>query len=606
MISVYDFTFEMTSAFPIVLEAETGSRTIGHIEARKARLARLFVHHPLISKETILTPLESIPLFLELECAIMIVFHFPLKIGNPLTMPFLDLIKKVMLVQTQQSPPTHTHTHTPLLTSNSNPSQNQNQQENNDDDEETPLDEVLARLEALLTLLGFNQYSLLSSAVSWTAFAAVAVAAPLVALQVYDTDKNQIKVFEIGIFAFQTALAAVSLLCISHNLRKYGLNRFLFVDRHADQIPFFHRDYIQHISGSIRLIILWVLSCFLLKTVREIIRLSLIEHGSLWLSVAILLALIISWTYVSAISLSACALFHLVCNLQVIHFDDYGKLLQRESDVLIFMEEHIRLRYHLSKISHRFRIYLLLQFLVVTASQFVTLLQVTGYTGPLTFINGGDFAVSTLVQVAGIIICLHAATKISHRAQGIVSLASRWHALVTCTSSDASQLRYSASAGNLEAANHLNSIHLDYSESDLESLDYPTMPSNAQLALHMSSHHKRQAFVMYLQTNPGGITIFGWTVDRSLVNTIFFLELTLVTFVLSKTILSHECHATLPRHQVTKLGTSRSRFLTHKGHEQCLKDDASYKRNASRLPVRSYQPGSAPLNGEIHFKKRKR
>lgn len=40
----------------------------------------------------------------------------------------------------------------------------------------------------------------------------------------------------------------------------------------------------------------------------------------------------------------------------------------------------------------------------------------------------------------------------------------------------------------------------------------------------------------YLQTNPGGITIFGWTVDRALINTIFFIELSLVTFVLGKTI----------------------------------------------------------------------
>ena len=42
--------------------------------------------------------------------------------------------------------------------------------------------------------------------------------------------------------------------------------------------------------------------------------------------------------------------------------------------------------------------------------------------------------------------------------------------------------------------------------------------------------------VMYLQTNPGGITIFGWTVDRALLNTIFFIELSLVTWVLGKTI----------------------------------------------------------------------
>lgn len=142
-----------------------------------------------------------------------------------------------------------------------------------------------------------------------------------------------------------------------------------------------------------------MLSCFLLKTAREITRLSLVEHGSLWLSIAVLLALIVSWTYVSAISLSACVLFHLVCSLQLIHFDDYRKLLQREYDALVFMEEHIRLRFHLSKISHRFRIYLLLQFLVVTASQFVTLLQVTGFGGALTFISGGDFAVSSVLCV---------------------------------------------------------------------------------------------------------------------------------------------------------------------------------------------------------------
>lgn len=42
--------------------------------------------------------------------------------------------------------------------------------------------------------------------------------------------------------------------------------------------------------------------------------------------------------------------------------------------------------------------------------------------------------------------------------------------------------------------------------------------------------------VMYLQANPGGITIFGWTVDRGLINTIFFIQLSLMTYVLGKTI----------------------------------------------------------------------
>lgn len=42
--------------------------------------------------------------------------------------------------------------------------------------------------------------------------------------------------------------------------------------------------------------------------------------------------------------------------------------------------------------------------------------------------------------------------------------------------------------------------------------------------------------VLYLLTNPGGITLYGWIVDRTFLNTILMLELTLVLFVLSKTI----------------------------------------------------------------------
>lgn len=140
---------------------------------------------------------------------------------------------------------------------------------------------------------------------------------------------------------------------------------------------------------------MWSLPCFILKTVREVIRILYVHHESWWLSTAICLALIVSWTYLSMISLSASLLFHLVCNLQVIHFEDYAKLMERESDILVMIEEHRRLCYHLTKISHRFRIYLILEFVVVTASLFVTLFQTTGYSGKITYINGGDFAVSS-------------------------------------------------------------------------------------------------------------------------------------------------------------------------------------------------------------------
>ncbi|KAG2706716.1 hypothetical protein I3760_05G116000 [Carya illinoinensis] len=356
---------------------------------------------------------------------------------------------------------------TPLLNSNENhiPPQELRQQQQQRQNEETHLDQTLKKLEKFLTFLGFKQSSWRSSALFWTAFVLISVALPVVVLELSDCsgcEMYQIKAFELDIVASQACLAAVSLLCISHNLRKYGIRKFLFVDRFNGQMSRFHDVYVKQILASLRLLVYWALPCVALKTAREVIRMFV--------------------------------LFQMVCNLQVIHFDDYGKLLERESDVLVFMEEHIRLRYHLSKISHRFRIYLLLGFFVVTASQFVTLLRTTAYSGIITIINGGHFAVSTIVQVVGIIICLHAATKISHRAQGIASLASRWHALLTCSSTDSLHNRVSNNVGNLEAAINLDSMEINYSESDLDSSDYVPIPTNAQLASYMSSYHKRQAF----------------------------------------------------------------------------------------------------------------
>ncbi|XP_049392476.1 uncharacterized protein LOC125856872 isoform X1 [Solanum stenotomum] len=436
---------------------------------------------------------------------------------------------ETLIVHVQESESQEQEQTPPLL----KPQKNGN---GNHDVDDTDLDKTLQKLELFLTLLGFNQSSVLSFVLSWIFFLVLGILVPMVMLEVSNCQNPQIKSFEFDILVSQALLAAASLLCLSHNLRKYGIRKFLFVDRYSGHIERFSNQYHKKISDSVRLLLWWVLPCFLLKTAREIIRILYVQHESWWQSAAISLAFVSSWTYITAIFLSACVLFHLVCSLQIIHFDDYVKFLEREPDCFVLIQEHVRLRYYLSKISHRFRIYLLLLFLIVIVSHFMTLFQTTGYTGLITYINGGDFAVSSIVQVVGVILCLNAAAKISHRAQGIGSIASRWHALATCTSGEASQMRNSTSMSCLEAANRSNSFYMNFSESDLESVDFVTEPTNTQLASYMSSYQKRQALVMYLQNNPGGITIFGWTVDRGLINTIFFIELTVVTFILGKTI----------------------------------------------------------------------
>lgn len=203
------------------------------------------------------------------------------------------------------------------------------------------------------------------------------------------------------------------------------------------------------------------------------------------------------------------------------------------------------------------------------------------------------------------IIVLHAAAKISHRAQALASITSKWHALVTCNSNNVGNLNNGG--GNNEATNTTESLTITYSENDLESADFVPVPTNAQLASSMSLYHKRQALgmstrnsllpymilhiqlaknydniwtvfttllpflaikcltrfhqykhqciifcckwskyeielssfvspVSYMQSNIGGASVFGWRIDRTLCNTIFFIELSLVLFVLGKTI----------------------------------------------------------------------
>ncbi|KAL8140853.1 hypothetical protein V2J09_006874 [Rumex salicifolius] len=397
-------------------------------------------------------------------------------------------------------------------------------------DDEQELEKSLRRLESFLRWFGFCQYSASSISLSWLSFLLIGVVIPVLVIEFYycysDCEKYLVKTFELEILFCSTLVAAVSLLCVSHNLRKYGVRKFLFVDKCHGHSAQYRDQYVKKINGFFRLLVIWLLPCFMLKVVKEIVRVIYVPSGYQWEAAITLFPLLISWTYTATIYFVGNVLFNLVCNLQVLHFENYGQLLERDLDVSVYIEEHMRLTFYLSKISHRFRIFLILEFLVVTASECMALLETTANHDSINFINGAEFAISSIVQVVGITICLQAATRISHRAQGLASVVSRWHALVTANSSDASQHGASTNCINSNCPNPSVRIAISFSDSDVES-DYITGPTNMQLASYMSTYHKRQAFVLYIQSNPGGVTIFGWRIDRALITTIFFVELSL-------------------------------------------------------------------------------
>ncbi|KAJ6375407.1 hypothetical protein OIU77_000397 [Salix suchowensis] len=409
-----------------------------------------------------------------------------------------------------------------------------------DQEDEAHLSKSLNQLETILRVFGFCQHSFLSLTLSWLSFLILGIALPVVMIHLFshciaDCKKYRIHSFEIQVLVFQCLVAAISLVCISYSLRQYGFRKFLFVDRSHGHMAQFRDEYVKKINGFFRLLAVWVIPFLFLKIVLEAVRMIYVPHNSWRQSVVILMALIASWTYSTTIYLSGCALFNLVCNFQVIHFENYGKLLERDLDISQYIEEHIRLTYYLSKISHRFRLFVILELLAVTASQVEALFQTTWNREIINFINGGDFVISSIVELVGLIICLHAAAKITHRAQGTGSVAAKWHSVVTCASDDTCQGEISRNGGSSEAAN-TGLLCINYSESDLETVDYVPVPTTTQLASYMSAYHKRQAFVTYLQSNPGGFTVFGWAIDRTLIVTIFFVEMSLVLFVLGKTI----------------------------------------------------------------------
>ncbi|KAJ4821860.1 hypothetical protein Tsubulata_038432 [Turnera subulata] len=362
----------------------------------------------------------------------------------------------------------------------------------------TQLSKSLTRLETFLRIFGFCQYSAFSITVSWVVFLLLGIVLPVLSIHFsycINCEKYQISIFEVEVLVFECLAAAISLLCISHNLRKYGVRKFLFVDRYHGHLSQFDDEYAKKIKEFFRLVVAWALPFLLVKTAREVVRVLYVPHDSWWQAVAIPIALIVSWIYSTVIFISGCALFNLVCNLQVLHFENYGKLLERDLDVSVYIEEHIRLTHHLSKISHRFRLFFIFELLTITASQVVALFETTGNSGIITLINGGDFVVSSVLELVGLVICLHAAAKTSHRAQSVASVATKWHSLVTCSSSDNSQAGSNHNGGEVD---NPGLLRINYSESDLESVDYIPMPTNAQLTSYTFSYHKRQAFGMYL------------------------------------------------------------------------------------------------------------
>ncbi|KAM0933972.1 hypothetical protein DsansV1_C34g0227211 [Dioscorea sansibarensis] len=337
-----------------------------------------------------------------------------------------------------------------------------------------------------------------------------------------------------------TAASTLSYLTLSRFIRRYGLRRFLALDKVHSESDRIRLGYTTQLNRSFRLLSLFVAPCFLLESIYKIWwyctgagRIPIIG-SSVAIDAAACALELASWMYRTGLMFLVCVMFRLTCYLQILRLQEFAGVFEEESDVELVLSEHLRIRRQLKIISHRFRGFIVSFLVLVTASQFAALFLTTRPRAEVNFFNAGELALCSVGLVSGLLICLRSAAKITHQAQAITSHAAKWHVCATIESFEPDP------ETPTNPISTIRSMHADGQESEEECCDEDDdVLDNTKLVqphANTISFQKRQALVTYLENNKAGITVFGFVLDRAWLHTIFMVQLTLFLWVLGKTI----------------------------------------------------------------------
>uniref|UniRef100_A0ACD5ZN37 Uncharacterized protein n=1 Tax=Avena sativa TaxID=4498 RepID=A0ACD5ZN37_AVESA len=333
-----------------------------------------------------------------------------------------------------------------------------------------------------------------------------------------------------------SGLAAISFATLAVFFRRCGgLRQLLFLDGGLrDDTAFVRHRYERELDRAFRLLAALLVpalcveaahkAVFFFSTVRVepapvAVAILPLLAGLPWRAVA-LVATVASWVYRTGVFLLVCVLFRLTCELQILRFEGIYHMFDAEACAAsdeIFVE-HRRIRTQLLATSHRYRVFIICCLVTITVSQLGALLVALSSKDGKSFANSGDLLVGSCVQLSGFFMCLFGAARITHRAQRIVSIASQWHMRMV-------------TAVVLHHGKPALTPAVSTSATDIDTVAL-TVPTGSACCEYKS----RQALVTYLWHNSGGITLFGFTLDRGLLHTIFAFEMTLVLWILSKAV----------------------------------------------------------------------
>lgn len=395
-----------------------------------------------------------------------------------------------------------------------------------------------------------DQSSPWTAVLSWSMFVVFTIVVPATShfmLACADCDSHHSRPYDSVVQLSLSSLAALSFICLSRFVSKYGLRRFLFFDKLWDESETVRRGYTNQLNRSVKILSYFVTPCFLAMSSYKIwwyasgaSQIPFLGNVILSDTVACVMELC-SWLYRTTVIFLVCVLFRLICHLQILRLQDFAQVFQMDSDVGSILSEHLRIRRHLRIISHRYRTFILLSLILVTGSQFYSLLITTKAYAELNIYRAGELALCSMTLLTALLILLRSASKITHKAQAVTCLAAKWHVCATIESFETvdgeTPRLVNRSSGHGYYATDVDAGDLDDSEDygdeedDFDNNDL--IPAYAYSAI---SFQKRQALVNYFENNKAGITVFGFTLDRSTLHTIFGIEMSLVLWLLGKTI----------------------------------------------------------------------
>uniref|UniRef100_A0A1J3IVG9 Uncharacterized protein n=1 Tax=Noccaea caerulescens TaxID=107243 RepID=A0A1J3IVG9_NOCCA len=399
-------------------------------------------------------------------------------------------------------------------------------------------------------LLWFDQSNRLKTMLSWSVFFLLAVIVPMIShfvLICADCDFKLRRPYDALVQSSLSIFAGISFVSLSDWSKNYGIRKFLFLDKLKDVSEKVRLEYESEIQRSMKLLAIFVLPSL---TLQAIYRIWWYTSGSNQIpyvinpTVSHVLACTLqlsSWLYRTSLFITACIFYQIVCHLQILRLDEFARCFASEiTDFSSTLSEHLKIRRELKIVSHRFRRFILLSLFFVTATQFMALLTTIRASVPFNIYQVGELALCSISLVSGLCICLRSATQMTHKAQSLASIATKWNVCATMDTFEdlddhGETPKFPTSRQHFPILSRRRNV-IQSSDDDEEGegdsdLDNASIHPIYARAI---SFEKRQALVTYLENNKTGITVYGFLVDKTWLRMIFSFELALLLWLLKR------------------------------------------------------------------------